>query len=75
MANIFLFLNKIRTFVLFCDILVIRITARLFTTYHLLRVADSNAQAEFISAEHETVSFERVLREERTVFPETNLDG
>jgi len=32
------------------------------------RVADQNAQAEFISAEHETVSFERALREERICF-------
>jgi len=32
------------------------------------RVADCNAQAEFISAEHKTVSFERVFREERICF-------
>jgi len=47
-----------------------------FATFRIIyfRVADSDAQAEFISAEHKTVSFER-LREERTVFSQNQLDG
>ena len=40
--------------------------------HHSFCVADVNAQAEFISAEHKIMSFERVLREERIIFPTVN---